>query len=250
MIIYKTINKIDNKFYIGKDKNNNPKYFGSGIKLKRAIKKYGIDNFKKEIIDEASSIVELNEKEIYWINKLNSIEFGYNIAEGGTGGNTLIGKTEMELIEIKNNHSISAVKYWNSLSEEEKKEKTKNYGIKKGVKNHKMSEQRKGEGNPMFGNYMYKIWVKKYGSEEANNKMEEWKIKMNTEERRLKISKKLINRIISEETKTKMSISKRGKVSNAKGRIWINKDLKNAMILQKDLSIYIENGWVRGRFKK
>lgn len=40
MIIYKTTNLINNKIYIGQDKNNNPKYLGSGDLLKKAIKKY------------------------------------------------------------------------------------------------------------------------------------------------------------------------------------------------------------------
>jgi hypothetical protein len=46
MIVYKTINLIDGKIYIGQDLNNNPDYLGSGIYLKRAIKKHGRNNFK------------------------------------------------------------------------------------------------------------------------------------------------------------------------------------------------------------
>lgn len=86
MIIYKTTNLINKKFYIGKDIHNNPNYIGSGIILKRAIDKYGRENFKKETIEECIDENRLNEKEIYWINKLNP---PYNIAAGGTGGYTL-----------------------------------------------------------------------------------------------------------------------------------------------------------------
>jgi len=39
MIVYKTINKINGKLYIGQDVNNDPNYFGSGILLNKAIKK-------------------------------------------------------------------------------------------------------------------------------------------------------------------------------------------------------------------
>lgn len=51
MIVYKTTNLINNKIYIGKDTHDNPKYLGSGIVLKRAIKKYGKLNFLKETIE-------------------------------------------------------------------------------------------------------------------------------------------------------------------------------------------------------
>ena len=77
---------INNKFYVGKDKNNNPKYFGSGKILRLAIEKYGNGNFKKEIIEECKTNKELNEREIYWIDKLKP---QYNLARGGCGGNTL-----------------------------------------------------------------------------------------------------------------------------------------------------------------
>jgi hypothetical protein len=90
MIIYKTVNLINGKFYIGKDSKNNPEYFGSGILLIKAIKKYGKDNFKKEVIEVCDSINDMNQKEKYWISFYNSTDnkIGYNISEGGEGGKT------------------------------------------------------------------------------------------------------------------------------------------------------------------
>jgi len=41
MVIYKITNLINNKFYIGQDIKNNPKYLGSGNLIISAIKKYG-----------------------------------------------------------------------------------------------------------------------------------------------------------------------------------------------------------------
>lgn len=68
MVIYQTINLINGKKYIGKDKNNNPNYIGSGVSLKLAIKKYGKENFKKEILEYCNNINHLIKQEEYWLN--------------------------------------------------------------------------------------------------------------------------------------------------------------------------------------
>ena len=88
MIIYKTTNLINGKFYIGKDVKNKKLYLGSGKLLKQAIQKYGKENFKKEILEYCIDLKHLDEREIYWIDKYNSIKNGYNLTEGGTGGDT------------------------------------------------------------------------------------------------------------------------------------------------------------------
>ena len=88
MIIYKTTNLINGKFYVGQDSKNNPEYYGSGNLLKRAIKKHGKQNFIKETLEVCCTQEQLNEREKYWIKETKARELGYNIAEGGTGGNT------------------------------------------------------------------------------------------------------------------------------------------------------------------
>lgn len=105
--IYITINNINGKKYIGQkkyDKEGKWKtYLGSGIILNRAIKKYGAENFSKEIIEKCYSKKELDKREIYWINfydAVNSENF-YNIASGGDGGNTIAGYTEEQLNNYK-----------------------------------------------------------------------------------------------------------------------------------------------------
>jgi len=112
MIIYKTTNLANGMIYVGKDKHNNPNYIGSGKILKRAIKKNGKGNFKKEILEHVTD-ENWHERERYWIKKLDSRnrDIGYNILEGGRGGassgeqNGMYGKTHspetMKIIKAK-----------------------------------------------------------------------------------------------------------------------------------------------------
>jgi len=120
MIIYKTTNLINGKIYIGKDKHNNPKYLGSGKSLQYAIKKYGSENFKKEILEYCNSEEQLCQCEIKWINLYNSMDrsIGYNMTEGGKGGNTRILYSDSEIDEYKTKLAIgvrNSEKYNNSV---------------------------------------------------------------------------------------------------------------------------------------
>jgi group I intron endonuclease len=85
--IYKTTNIKNGKIYIGKSKFNNPKYLGSGLKISYAIKKYGVNFFSKEILEECAEH-DVNSREEYWIAFYNSRDdsVGYNISKGGDGG--------------------------------------------------------------------------------------------------------------------------------------------------------------------
>lgn len=100
MYIYKVTNLINNKIYIGK-KSKSAKsteaYFGSGKLISYAIEKYGVDNFRKDILeDEISNISELNEREKYWISFFSSTDKtkGYNLTLGGDGGDTYSNKSD------------------------------------------------------------------------------------------------------------------------------------------------------------
>lgn len=97
-VIYITTNKINNRKYIGVDTQNLKYYLGSGVAIKLAIKKYGTENFTKEILESSDDNGYLFEREKYWINFYdadNSKEF-YNIAPGGKGGNMLISEDSIK----------------------------------------------------------------------------------------------------------------------------------------------------------
>lgn len=103
-IIYKTTNKINGKIYVGqhKTKNINDGYIGSGLILNNARQKYGEENFKREIL-EFCTRDNLNEREIYWIEKLcaRNPHIGYNIKKGGSGGDVFTGNPNMHAIREK-----------------------------------------------------------------------------------------------------------------------------------------------------
>ena len=95
--IYKISNTVNNKVYIGqtalslerrwnlhKWTAENPSYPSYPYPLYRAMRKYGINNFKIEIIEEIDN-KDLNEREIYWISYYDSYNKGYNMTLGGDG---------------------------------------------------------------------------------------------------------------------------------------------------------------------
>lgn len=134
MIIYKTTNNITGKIYIGKDKKNNPKYLGSGLILRQAIKKYGKENFTKVVLEHCSDEQELDIREKFWIKHYQSTDrgVGYNLTEGGTGGDTFSKNPNKEIIRSKMGQQFKGKTH---------SQETKEY----------LSEIRKGSGNGMYG---------------------------------------------------------------------------------------------------
>ena len=91
--IYKITNDINNKIYIGKTHLNIEQRFKIHCQdsqkvtqehrpLYAAMRKYGIEHFYIELVEETTNP---EEREIYWINYYNSFKNGYNATLGGDG---------------------------------------------------------------------------------------------------------------------------------------------------------------------
>lgn len=95
-IVYVTVNKINGKKYIGqhKCKTENDSYIGSGKTIKRAIEKYGCENFERHTLYKGESPEELDKMEIAFISAFRATEREdyYNIAEGGLTSRTMKGE--------------------------------------------------------------------------------------------------------------------------------------------------------------
>jgi len=102
MFVYLTENLINGKQYVGQTKKTDTDYFGSGLLMMRAIKKYGRKNFKRETLIECSSQEELDEQEIFWIQALNTLQpNGYNIENGGNGIDKISKKSKEKMSEAQ-----------------------------------------------------------------------------------------------------------------------------------------------------
>lgn len=103
MYIYKIINLLNEKIYVGQTKQEIEKrflqHFYEKTPLGQAMRECGIENFTIEIIERCGTREQLKEREIFWINALNSKQpNGYNVRNGGGGGHDYLRQQKIEKI--------------------------------------------------------------------------------------------------------------------------------------------------------
>lgn len=191
MYIYLITNLVNDKKYVGltiqepslrwsshKNKSNNtPKYH-----LHHAMNKYGIDNFKFEVIDECKNLNELKESEKYWISEYNTFNGdGYNMTSGGEGSKHTpksiekirqanLGRKHTE--ETK--HKIRLIQLGHTMSDDNKKALSKrnvgnNYSLgRKLTEEHKkkLSINNKGKNGIQCKNSVKVVQIDKVNGDE------------------------------------------------------------------------------------
>jgi group I intron endonuclease len=233
--IYITTNKINGKRYIGqhRSKDWDSTYIGSGILLKKAIQKYGKENFTCFPLVWAWNKEELNQLEISYIKHYQP---EYNIAPGG-----YINLSQESINKISN--SLKGNIPWNkgktNIYSEEALQKMKNASKFTGKKHSEETRKKISEGNK--GKILSEKTRKKM-SEKHKGKQSPNKGKILSDETRQKISernkgnKNCLGRILSENTKQKISNSLTGKSLSEEHKRKLSETTSNYWKTKKELT--------------
>lgn len=223
--IYKITNLINNKIYVGRGtvrtKTYGPEkdhYFGSGRIIKKAIQKYGKENFKKEILEYCETMEEAIHKEPEWIKNLNAAksDTGYNLTTDSSGFSSETGRIANELAQLwyENLSKEDKEVYHNKLKEiqQQRKEQTRENSrlmwekrseeaienIKQKLSDSWTPEMREAQRQRMLGSKRknnLEYMVAKYGEEEGKKQYDAWR------ERNIQATKSLDRRAATQKGK-------------------------------------------------
>lgn len=238
--VYKITNLINGKIYVGKHKSaNHPlinEYYGSGKQITAAIKKYGKESFKKEVLYFCSSLEETSNREAEIVTEdFVKRKDTYNMHKGGPGG-------------------------WDHYN---------------GTKQHKVNSSKGGKkraqdpNNPFYNKEFQERypWTKeparmrdlgkKANSPEAILKKKETfkKIKHSQGEKNSQFGRIWISNILTKEVR-RITIEEqipegwvRGKKGHLPKKLWVNNGKEEHYTLTEKESEYIIQGFSRGRLK-
>lgn len=240
-IIYKTTNLVNKKIYIGAHSTNdlNDEYMGSGYNLVEAIKKYGKENFKKEILHVLSDPVKMFEKEKEIVNNdFISRPDVYNIVEGGNGG---VNKGARGLKHMHHPEKKIRIAVHQTAIEKMKK---RGFVLGRGSSSTSNTiwifnnEQKKMINPDELHFFLEKGWSKGLPKSPTKNKI--WIFNPNTHEYSLCSENDLATKLTEGWVKKKWSPIKQGEL------IWINNREINLRIKKNEFDEYINGGWIKG----
>ena len=241
--VYAIVNKINLKLYFGShswegtgvDKN----YYGSGTAIKRAVKKYGKDNFIVYPIKFYNTVEECRSAEQELLTKYNIANnpYCYNLKNGAIGwtsedvkgkNNPMYGRTG-EKHPNYGKRGKGTTNYGKHHTEETRKKISQAHKGKTVSEEHrkKLSQAKTGEKHPLYGKRGKD--TPRYGkhhTEETRQKMSQahkgennpWYGKHLSEEHRLKIAQANKGRKFSEEHRQKLSQVQKGKTLSEEHR--------------------------------
>ncbi len=238
---YKVTNLINGKYYYGSgSKPLGTYYTGSSVLLSKAIEKYGIENFKFEVLREFETRKEafLFEDRFLKFYRISEDANSYNLKDAGQGGDTIKNHPNKEDIVKKRNGKVSESLKGHLVSEETRRkigEKKRGTKLTEETKK-KLSEAAKKNGS---GGNTY--------SNRSEEQMEETKKKLSEiakkngfggdqwenlsdderEKRAKKMSESRKGKKLSEETKRKISEKLKGHKLSEETREKISNTLKN-----------------------
>lgn len=211
--LYQITNLVNNKIYVGvhKTMDMNDGYMGSGTVIHRAIKKHGIGNFQKDILEifEDSESMYAREKEIVTEEFLSRDDV-YNLRRGGHGGFDYINSNPEKYLTEKRLSTLMTSKERNARWKEkwdndpEFRKQQKEYA-------------KRGNVAALF-KYPKGIWFGRKHSQESIDKMKDASVGRGI-----------------------------GETNSQFGTIWITDDIENKKI---NKSATIPDGWRRGRILK
>ena len=150
--IYKTTNLVNRKFYWGVhdsiDENNG--YLGSGTVLRKAIKKYGKENFRRVTKLLYDTAKEAYEDEAFIVDaKMVARRDCYNEHVGGKGGWSHVDNTGKKMSEETKTKMSGAHKGKTHSEETKRKQSTAKKGKKRPDVGERNRRNNSGQNNPM-----------------------------------------------------------------------------------------------------
>ena len=212
--VYKTVNLLNGKFYLGIHKTENPNddYLGSGTYIKRAVAKHGRDSFRKDVLfvylDAESAFAK--EDELIQCYR-GSDPLCMNLRKGGSGGFDWINE--------------------NGLSDHTRCGLSMNKAVRKRIDNY-----------PAFALYWAKLQDEKY--QLMQQRVSDPKVKQKAALARRKV---WVGKHHTKRAKTLIAAKarlRRGSLNSQFGTRWITNGIENAKISKEQL---IPRGWKLGR---